>query len=797
MRYSPGANLSPRSLNDVTIILDTGHDHKDSGATANGVVEVEFTRKQTAAIKKELESRGYKVILCSGLNADADGDKVVSNAERAKFANQYPNSLMLSIHADAGSRNGTTIYYPTEVDSTVNSNSSFWAHGIANALGVDALTEKSTDKGANGGLEKSRNLDEGSAILTVEVLNLNNKQDAEKAKSQRFIDDYARKFVNALEDVGNGAEKLPKGFRQQGQQEVAGVPNAQQQQSTQPQQLQQGINLSLLSSIGAGDRSSFLKLGSSGPAVVELKKLINTWRKSNGKSELPLTSDFDAELDRAIRDFQKASGISKELKLFSKGGLKVDGVVGPWTLTALMKANGFEDPQAALSSASGSSIDLMAALHSIKGGVFVDSITGEPDWDEMVDLQYGEFRVPVSVRQFSEAEVTGPVPPKEVIDALNATYAAYEDYCYIWGGDGIGEHGMDCSAFVSHFLKRLGLKSKSGGWLFRTVDLIDADQVFPGQVTEVHDKNQLRAGDFIVWRGEGKGSHTGVVAPDGQTIMESAGRFDGVGNKTSVDAFIKMAGGKRMRFFRPTAAGVFDIPPQASAGNVDTSQISSIAGLTPEEIESVAKEVEKREVGKEGLADWASTENFASLGRMHATWGSQSVIQHGNSFIGFLQYAESKGATLPDFLKQNKENPWTSRQAFMAAKRGNDPRMVALIKFLDETRGIQAEYLVNRASQAFSNLGASLPESARSKLTALLSTAKGMRAAIDYVNFKGEGSINSSSSWGFANVIAAMSSEGDPVKSFSVAAREILASRHPKYQTYKENFDSRTASYAR
>jgi N-acetylmuramoyl-L-alanine amidase len=558
-----------RKLSDVTIVLDAGHDNKDSGAVVDGFKEVDFTRKQTLAIKKELESRGYKVVIASDKSVDTDGDGKVSNVERARFSNTHKNSLFLSIHADVApvSSSGTVLFYPTAVKDSVNKNSAYWAQGLASALNCGIKTEHETGIGnANGGaLAKSKELTDGAAIITVEVLNLKNPQDLKNARSQDFINNYAKQFVDALEKVG-GEPSLPKNARSDYHKEAAAKasnsPAAPSPTNSDSQTQTSNVNLGLLASIGAGNSSAFVKAGSTGLEVIEVKKLLNTWLKQQGKAELELTAECDATMVKAIKDFQRTSGLSKELKLFTKGGLVVDGIVGPWTLTALMKANGIEDPRAALAQFNGESFDLMSVLNSVPGGVYVDSTTGEPDWDALADLQFDSNFVPITANRLTDMEIASREAPKAVKDALDYTYKKFEDFDYGWGS--IGENGkIDCSAFVSWYLRRLGLKSNNGTWRQTTLQLINAESVFPGQVQKITNPSDLREGDFIVWVGRGDSRHTGVVGPNG-VIYHSASRMGGrgVNDNVSVSTFINTASKyKNWACYRPIVAGeVVNVP---------------------------------------------------------------------------------------------------------------------------------------------------------------------------------------------------------------------------------------------
>ena len=142
---------------------------------------------------------------------------------------------------------------------------------------------------------------------------------------------------------------------------------------------------------------------------------------------------------------------------------------------------------------------------------------------------------------------------------------------------------------------------------------------------------------------------------------------------------------------------------QAFAGDMMSLQNQKISvqfSLSPQEKAKLGNAIARRELGPEGLIDWARSEDFASLGVMHATWGSEKTIKHQNGFIQFLSYAESRGAQIPSFLATNKENPWLTRGSFFYAKYSHDARMMELQRFLEKTHDLQVDFTIARASEA-------------------------------------------------------------------------------------------------
>jgi len=86
------------------------------GATSatTGKREYEWSMEFTQRLKKELENRGYEVVLTREEN-----DVQISNAERAKYVNECGAELYLSIQADAASNKDAKGIY-TQIPSSSN-----------------------------------------------------------------------------------------------------------------------------------------------------------------------------------------------------------------------------------------------------------------------------------------------------------------------------------------------------------------------------------------------------------------------------------------------------------------------------------------------------------------------------------------------------------------------------------------------------------------------------------------------------------------------------------------------------
>jgi hypothetical protein len=222
--------------------------------------------------------------------------------------------------------------------------------------------------------------------------------------------------------------------------------------------------------------------------------------------------------------------------------------------------------------------------------------------------------------------------------------------------------------------------------------------------------------------------------------------------------------------------------------------------ITESHIQKIKNNLILRELGRNGLIDWNPTEDFASLGIMHATWGGEKTIKHGNTFSKFVIFSKSKGISIPMFLNNSLENPWKSRSDFFASKYSFDIRMQELQIFLNNTVDLQVEFLIDRVLSCLTLFLNQLDSYSYEKiaLKQLISSSDGLLAVIDYINFKGEGDFNDESKWGLFNVLSHMKNFADkaPLDSFINSAKLILKLRHPKYNLYANGWNSRLESYA-
>ncbi len=184
-----------------------------------------------------------------------------------------------------------------------------------------------------------------------------------------------------------------------------------------------------------------------------------------------------------------------------------------------------------------------------------------------------------------------------------------------------------------------------------------------------------------------------------------------------------------------------------------------------------------------GLTSWNAGEEFASLGIGHFIWYPEGMRgPFEESFPKLVRFLKENGRQPAAFMLGSC--PWRSRKEFMAAQQS--PEMRQLRDLLAATVNLQTQFLVNRLDQALPKLLAEAGPDGREKIRQnferLTRSAAGCYALIDYVNFKGEGTLATEryqgKGWGLLQVLERMpENAGDPARQFSEAASAVLRER--------------------
>jgi N-acetylmuramoyl-L-alanine amidase len=209
---SPAGKKKPVDDNKPTIILDPGHGFKDPGAVgADGTKEEDIVLAVSKGLAGKLESQGYRVIWTRDDTTSDDKnygfwqetkeqglisrDSLKKRREtKDEIRQKYPNSLFLSVHANAASGNasGTETFY---------SNQSPESKAFAEALQQELATVRpgSPNRGVktasfaviNTGKPEQKNVDS-----LVELGFVSNKEELDFMKANP--DKYAEALFKAI-----------------------------------------------------------------------------------------------------------------------------------------------------------------------------------------------------------------------------------------------------------------------------------------------------------------------------------------------------------------------------------------------------------------------------------------------------------------------------------------------------------------------------------------------------------------------------------------------------------------------
>lgn len=189
------------------------------------------------------------------------------------------------------------------------------------------------------------------------------------------------------------------------------------------------------------------------------------------------------------------------------------------------------------------------------------------------------------------------------------------------------------------------------------------------------------------------------------------------------------------------------------------------------------------------LITWRTDEAFPSLGIGHFIWFPKNLnAPYQETFRDFLLMAEKEGAEIPAWIMElpGLMCPWDNREEFL--KDLQSEKMRSLREFLETTKNFQVSFIVRRSEEAFSRILDVIPQDQRpvigKKLSMVENTPNGLFALIDYINFKGEGILESERfkgwGWGLVQVLEEMKmpkDEAEALPEFVRAAQLVLERR--------------------
>jgi len=191
----------------------------------------------------------------------------------------------------------------------------------------------------------------------------------------------------------------------------------------------------------------------------------------------------------------------------------------------------------------------------------------------------------------------------------------------------------------------------------------------------------------------------------------------------------------------------------------------------------------------ERMTTWNEDEAFPSFGIGHFIWYPANYQgPYKELFPEFLAFLEAQKTEIPEWIKTlpDRKAPWQAREEFLADL--TSERMDILRDFLDRTQGFQAQFIIRRVEGILPRMLATISEEERPevelKFKEVADAPKGMFALIDYVNFKGEGILETERSqgqgWGLLQVLEEMrlpKKKEDALDEFVRAAKKVLEAR--------------------
>ena len=218
--------------------------------------------------------------------------------------------------------------------------------------------------------------------------------------------------------------------------------------------------------------------------------------------------------------------------------------------------------------------------------------------------------------------------------------------------------------------------------------------------------------------------------------------------------------------------------------------IGATIPISAAEADRIGRRIWKNECGGtvSGLTSWNAGENFASLGIGHFIWyprGQRGPFEE--SFPKLVGFVSARGAKLPELLVSGHDAacPWNSRAEFLRDQ--DSPKMKQLRAFLVDTIDLQTQFLIARLEAALPKMIAEAPAGERDKVQRqfdrLASDPAGCYALIDYVNFKGEGTLATEryrrEGWGLLQVLGNMrgTDSQSALDEFVTSAKTVLRRR--------------------
>lgn len=175
----------------VKIFIDPGHGGSDPGATGNGLQEKTLTLQIALALRTILinEYEGVSLLL------SRTSDQYVSLSDRTNAANSWGADFFLSIHINAGGGTGFESYIYPGVGAPTTTYQSAIHSNVIQAVDFADRGRKTANFHVLRESAMPALLTENGFIDTV--------ADANKLKTNSFIQSLARGYANGLEQAFN------------------------------------------------------------------------------------------------------------------------------------------------------------------------------------------------------------------------------------------------------------------------------------------------------------------------------------------------------------------------------------------------------------------------------------------------------------------------------------------------------------------------------------------------------------------------------------------------------------------
>jgi len=237
-----------------------------------------------------------------------------------------------------------------------------------------------------------------------------------------------------------------------------------------------------------------------------------------------------------------------------------------------------------------------------------------------------------------------------------------------------------------------------------------------------------------------------------------------------------------------TIAAITSCAPVGPAQQPGTNPSAKTSTLSASQKSAIGHKIWQNECGGtiDGLTTWNVGEEFPSLGIGHFIWYPENFNgRFKESWPEFAAYAKSRGSA-PPAIAQQRHCPWPNKTAFQKSFHGRE--MSQLRSWLASHVNLQTDFIIVRSRAALPNILNAAPAKDRKRILSnyhkVASTPHGTYALIDYVNFKGDGTVTTErykgQGWGLLQVLSNMRdvSTGPAAASeFAASAKRMLARR--------------------